>query len=89
MITSSPRGFTPLIENDLFMDVHPVTAGIDPDPSAPRNRVCRMCATEILLWGLKEWWVLERRKGFLEEQILKRPDCLDGAMCSRQKDHGE
>ena len=88
MIMSMPRGFAPLIESDIFLDVHPVTAGTDPDPSAPRNRICRMCATEILLWGLREWWVIERRKGFLDEGILKRPDCPEGMACSRQKHHG-
>ncbi|EKM49511.1 uncharacterized protein PHACADRAFT_106383 [Phanerochaete carnosa HHB-10118-sp] len=89
MITGTPRGFAPLIESDLFMDVHPVSPGVDPDPSAPRNRICRMCATEVLLWGFKEWWVHERKKGFLEEHILRRPDCPEGVQCQRQKDPGE
>jgi hypothetical protein len=89
MISSMPRQFAPLIESDLFMDVHPVSPGVDPDPTAPRNRICRMCATEVLLWGLKEWWVQERKKGFLEDHIAKRPDCPDGGGCGRQKDAGE
>lgn len=89
MISNMPRGFVPLIESDLFMDVHPVAPGIDPDPAAPRNRICRMCATEVLLWGLKEWWVQERKKGFLEDHVSRRPDCPGGSGCGRQKDAGK
>lgn len=89
MILRTPRQFAPLIESDLFVDVHGVTPGVDPDPSAPRNRICRMCATEILLWGLREWWIQERKKGFLEEALLKRPDCPEGNTCSRQRDQGQ
>ncbi|KAI0699101.1 hypothetical protein BC835DRAFT_1332276 [Cytidiella melzeri] len=87
MISRTPRQFAPMIESDLFIDVHGVTPGTDPDPSAPRNRICRMCATEVLLWGLREWWIKERKKGFLEDSILKRPDCLEGSQCIRQKEH--
>ncbi|KAF8630967.1 hypothetical protein AX17_005323 [Amanita inopinata Kibby_2008] len=84
-IQSQPRGFQPLIELDIFNDVHGVAAGIDPDPQAPRNRICRLCAAEVLLYGLKDWWVRERQKGFLEETVLRRQDCLDGVACTRQK----
>ncbi|THH30718.1 hypothetical protein EUX98_g3453 [Antrodiella citrinella] len=76
----------PLFDLDLFMDVHAVSGGTDPDPNGPRQRICRVCATEVLLWGLREWWVQERKKGFLEEEIMKRPDCPEGTGCSRQKD---
>lgn len=88
MVLRTHRQFAPLIESDLFVDVHGVAGGTDPDPSAPRNRICRMCATEILLWGLREWWIQERKKGFLEGDVMKRPDCAEGGTCSRQKDHG-
>jgi len=84
-IQSQPRGFQPLIEMDLFSDVHGVAAGIDPDPAAPRNRICRVCAAELLLYGLKDWWIRERQKGFLEETVLGRQDCPDGSNCTRQK----
>lgn len=89
MILRSPRQFAPLIESEIFLDVHGVAAGVDPDPSAPRTRVCRMCAAEVLFWGLREWWAQERKKGFLEEHVLKRPDCVEGMQCPRQKDQGE
>ncbi|PFH53892.1 hypothetical protein AMATHDRAFT_53537 [Amanita thiersii Skay4041] len=84
-ILSQPRGFQPLIELDLFNDVHGVAAGIDPNPQAPRNKICRICSSEVLLYGLKDWWVRERQKGFLEESILSRKDCPDGNSCTRQK----
>ncbi|KZT12057.1 uncharacterized protein LAESUDRAFT_733924 [Laetiporus sulphureus 93-53] len=86
-IQSQPRQFAPLIELDLFMDVHGVAGGVDPDLNAPRNRICRVCATEVFLWGLRDWWVRERRKGFLADWVVKRPDCPEGSLCSRQKDH--
>ena len=70
------------------MEVHAVAGGVDPDPAAPRQRICRVCATEVLLWGLRDWWVQERKKGFLEEEVMKRPDCAEGSRCSRQKEHG-
>ncbi|KAJ8595226.1 hypothetical protein M405DRAFT_857457 [Rhizopogon salebrosus TDB-379] len=85
-IQSQPSGFRPLIELDLFVDIHSVTAGIDENPNAPRNRICRHCATEVMLWGIKEWWIRERQKGFLEETVTRRPDCKEGSSCSRQKD---
>lgn len=85
-IHSQPNGFRPLIELDLFVDIHSVTAGIDENPDAPRNRICRQCATEVMLWGIKDWWIRERQKGFLEETVTRRPDCKEGTSCSRQKD---
>ncbi|OJT13976.1 hypothetical protein TRAPUB_9460 [Trametes pubescens] len=84
---TQPRGFAPLIELDLFMDLHPVPGGIDPDPNAPRTRICRMCSAEVLLYGLRDWWIRERKKGFLEEHVMARPDCAQGGQCPRQKDH--
>ena len=52
------------------------------------RRICRVCATEILLWGIRDWWVRERAKGFLEEHILARKDCPAGNACENQKDMG-
>ncbi|KAI0670758.1 hypothetical protein C8Q78DRAFT_1031781 [Trametes maxima] len=86
-IQGQPRQFAPLIELDLFVDLHPVPGGVDPDPNAPRTRICRMCAAEVLLYGLRDWWIRERKKGFLEEQVMARPDCPQGSQCLRQKDH--
>ncbi|KAF5330255.1 hypothetical protein D9758_014442 [Tetrapyrgos nigripes] len=85
-VQGQPQQFRPLLELDLFSDMHPVSGGTDPDPSVPRQKICRHCATEVLLWGLKEWWVRERLKGHLEEHILARKDCPEGNSCSRQKD---
>ncbi|EPQ54559.1 hypothetical protein GLOTRDRAFT_77157 [Gloeophyllum trabeum ATCC 11539] len=85
-LQGQPRGFAPLIELELFSDVHGVVAGTDPDPTAPRSRICRLCATEVLLWGLRDWWIRERQKGLLDESIVKRMDCPDGSGCQKQKD---
>jgi E3 ubiquitin-protein ligase CHFR len=48
-----------------------------------------VCAAEVLLYGLREWWIRERQKGFLEESVLGRKDCPDGTACTRQKILGE
>jgi hypothetical protein len=48
-----------------------------------------MCAADVLLWGLREWWVRERQKGFLDEDVLKRQDCSQGQQCDKQNDLGE
>ena len=87
-LQSQPTGFKSLIELDLFVDLHGVAPGIDPNPDAPRTRICRLCAAEVLLWGLKEWWIRERQKGFLDEAVSKRKDCPEGSGCSKQKDLG-
>ncbi|KAF8073617.1 hypothetical protein FPV67DRAFT_756803 [Lyophyllum atratum] len=85
-IQSQPRAFKPLMELELFSDLHGVAAGTDPDPEAPRNNICRHCSAEVFLWGLREWWVRERQKGFLEEHVVSRKDCPDGRACDRQMD---
>lgn len=84
-IQSQPRGFTPLLEQDIFNDVHVVPAGPEPNLEGPRNSICRICATEILLWGIRDWWIRERKKGIVEDG---RKDCPDGSGCDRQKDNG-
>ncbi|KAK0221886.1 hypothetical protein IW262DRAFT_1315498 [Armillaria fumosa] len=85
-IQSQPHGFQPLLKLELFRDVHPVVAGTDPDPAAPRQKICRACATEVLLWGLKDWWLRERQKGIAEGHVPSREDCPEGSRCSRQTD---
>ncbi|THH15848.1 hypothetical protein EW146_g4694 [Bondarzewia mesenterica] len=86
-IQSQPRKFAPLIELETFMDVHNVASGADPGIDSPRERICRLCATEVLLWGLKDWWVRERKKGFLDESVTSRRDCPEGSGCHLQKEH--
>ncbi len=89
MIIASPRQFAPLLEAELFVDMYNVVPGEDVDHSASRNRICRLCATEVMLWGLRAWWLQERKKGLLEESVLKRPDCPEGRMCELQRDYSE
>ncbi|ESK85260.1 ring finger domain-containing protein [Moniliophthora roreri MCA 2997] len=84
-IKIQPRQFAPLIEQDIFLD-----NASDPNQSSesPRESICRRCATEIFFWGLKDWWVRERQKGFVEEAIAGRKDCPNGPECARQRDLG-
>lgn len=70
------------------MESHHVAGGTDEDPSAPRALICRHCATEVLLWGLKEWWVRERDIAYQNGQLPRRPDCQAGSGCGQQKDLG-
>ncbi|TFK40665.1 hypothetical protein BDQ12DRAFT_679831 [Crucibulum laeve] len=86
-LQSQPYGFAPLFEQELFTEIHNVASvGPDPGPDAPRSRICRLCATEVLLYGLRDWWIRERQKGFLDESVTSRQDCPDGGMCRRQSD---
>lgn len=86
-IQGSPTGFAPLLALDIFADLHAVGVGaVDPDPAAPRRRICRLCAAEVLLWGLRDWWARERAKGAVSVDVLRRADCLEGRLCTRQKD---
>ena len=87
-IQSQPNGFRPLIEQELFVDIHSVAGGIDPDPTAPRRSICRMCATEVFLYGLRDWWIRERRKAIREGILEARKDCSDGATCGLIGDPG-
>ena len=72
------------MELELFTDVHGVAAGVDSNPEAPRNRICRLCATEVL--QPRDWWTGERQKGFLDEAVSKRQDCPEGSGCGKQRD---
>lgn len=34
---------------------HAVASSVDPKCQPPQSWACRLCAAQILLWGLKEW----------------------------------
>lgn len=87
-IQAQPSGFRPLIELEIFVESHHVAGGTDEDPSAPRALICRHCATEVLLWGLKDWWVRERDAACQNGQLPRRPDCQAGSGCGQQRDLG-
>lgn len=105
---SRPNKFAPLIEMDLFTDIHGVpappyypsrsssrasassssSANEDtrhihnpPAPDANRQRICRLCAAEVLLYGVKDWWVRERRKAVKDGKLPERKDCEHGRDC--------
>lgn len=65
-----------------------MTESPEPNPVS-RARICRLCAAEVFFWGLKDWWIRERQKGFLEPDITSRPDCPRGDACVHQKDPGK
>lgn len=88
-IQNTSERFTPLFDQDLFTEIHGVAGGVDPDPTAPRQKICRWCATEVFLWGIRDWWIRERRKGGVSAVILDKPDCPSGKSCRNQKDPGE
>lgn len=85
-IQNTPEQFTPLFDQDLFTEIHGVAGGVDPDPTAPRQKICRWCAAEVFLWGIRDWWIRERRKGRVSAAILSKPDCTSGKSCRNQKD---
>ncbi|KAL5482947.1 hypothetical protein ACEPAI_9542 [Sanghuangporus weigelae] len=85
-IQAQPEGFHPLIEQELFMDMHGVSGGTDPGPTAPRRLICRLCAAEVFLYGLRDWWIRERQKAVIEGKLEERRDCLDGPSCGQLSD---
>lgn len=85
-IVKQPQGFTALIDSGAFDDIHNVSGGEDPDPSAPRRRICRLCAAQVLVYGLKGWWIRERKKAKASGNFLIREDCPQGENCGRQVD---
>ncbi|KAH6912790.1 hypothetical protein BKA70DRAFT_1370273 [Coprinopsis sp. MPI-PUGE-AT-0042] len=83
-LLSQPRGLLPLLESDAFSEIN--GSGPENVPQGPHNRICRVCAYEVLIWGMREWWVRERQKGLLDPSILRRPDCHEGSRCQRQRE---
>ena len=76
-----PDGFRPLFDEGVFADIHAVPAGVDPDPAAPRRNICRSCATEVFLYGLRDWWLRERSKAISNGSLIAKPDCPFGKDC--------
>ncbi|QRW27601.1 Zinc finger, C3HC4 type (RING finger) protein [Rhizoctonia solani] len=67
-----------------------------PPPSPPRRRrICRECATEVFLSGLKDWWSREMRTSIGKERlpvwVVSRRVCENGETCSEQinNDHAK
>lgn len=85
-IQSTPEQFTPLFDQDLFTEIHGVAGGVDPDPTAARQKICRWCATEVFLWGIRDWWIREKKKGQTSTANADKPDCASGKSCGNQKD---
>jgi E3 ubiquitin-protein ligase CHFR len=84
-ILARPDGFQRLIEEEIFLDLYPnATTLPDADPEAPRQRICRVCASEVFLWGLKGWWHRERMNGHVDPEVMARKDCPDGTSCIEQ-----
>ncbi|KIK57176.1 hypothetical protein GYMLUDRAFT_46424 [Collybiopsis luxurians FD-317 M1] len=84
-----PQQFKAMIESGIFSTDAHIDPSIDTSSSSstPPSRICRQCACEIFLNGLKEWWIRERKKGFVEQSVMDRKDCPDGSECNMQKDY--
>ena len=87
-IQTQREGFQPLFDEGIFSEIHNVPAGIDPDPSAPRRYICRVCATEVFLYGLRDWWIRERRKAIKDGVFPQKPNCISGRACESLNDPG-
>jgi len=84
-ILARPDGFQRLIEEDVFVDLYPNANPLhDSDPQAPRQRICRICASEVFIWGLKGWWYQQRISGHVDPEVMGRKDCPDGSSCGEQ-----
>ncbi|KAG8763185.1 hypothetical protein FRC11_005612 [Ceratobasidium sp. 423] len=64
-----------------------------PPPSSRRRRVCRECATEVFLSGLKDWWGREMRTPIGKERlpvwVVSRQMCGNGEACADQMNNGQ
>ncbi|CUA68171.1 hypothetical protein RSOLAG22IIIB_03410 [Rhizoctonia solani] len=66
-----------------------------PPPSSRRRRICRECATEVFLSGLKDWWAREMRTPIGKERlpvwVISRQVCESGEACVEQmnNDHAK
>jgi len=84
-LQSQHTGFWRL--SDDFGTLHRIAA-LRESNSGSSKLICRLCAAEVFFWGLRDWWIRERQKGFLEPDITGRPDCPGGDACVHQKDPG-
>ncbi|KAJ1309623.1 hypothetical protein OPQ81_006392 [Rhizoctonia solani] len=72
-----------------------VPAPPPPPPSSRRRRICRECATEVFLSGLKDWWAREMRTPIGKERlpvwVVSRRVCESGEACAEQmnNDHAK
>ncbi|CAE7195726.1 unnamed protein product [Rhizoctonia solani] len=61
---------------------------VPPLPSSRRRRICRECATEVFLSGLKDWWAREMRTPIGKERlpvwVASRQVCESGETCAEQ-----
>ncbi|KEP53223.1 putative RING finger protein [Rhizoctonia solani 123E] len=59
-----------------------------PTPPSRRRRICRECATEVFLSGLKDWWAREMRTPIGKERlpvwVVSRQVCGSGDACAEQ-----
>ncbi|CAE6435348.1 unnamed protein product [Rhizoctonia solani] len=66
-----------------------------PPPSSRRRRICRECATEVFLSGLKDWWAREMCTPIGKERlpvwVVSRQTCGNGDACAEQlnNDHAK
>lgn len=64
-----------------------------PASSAPRRRrICRECATEVFMNGLKDWWAREMHTVIGRERlpvwVVARKMCEHGEVCTEQSNYG-
>lgn len=74
------------VVNDTAANVHS-----PPAPDANRNRICRLCAAEVLIYSIKSWWIRERRNAVKKGKMQERKDCEHGRNCDDINDpaHGK
>lgn len=70
------------------------TSSANPSAALPRRRrVCRECATEIFIHGLKDWWAREMATTLGKERlpawVTARKMCENGEGCTEQGSYGE
>ncbi|CAE6441856.1 unnamed protein product [Rhizoctonia solani] len=79
----------PIPPSTTSISTSPLASSIPvPTPPSRRRRICRECATEVFLSGLKDWWAREMRTPIGKERlpvwVVSRQVCGSGEACVEQ-----
>jgi hypothetical protein len=87
-----PRPATAAPSSSTASQPAPSVSSAAPATVPRRRRVCRECATEVFVHGLKDWWAREMRTTLGMERlpvwVVGRKMCDDGEDCNEQGNYG-
>jgi hypothetical protein len=79
--------------NDEERSSSPAPAATSPSNRLRLNKICRNCSASVFFWGARNWWITERAKAVLTnelpEEVRKRKDCETLGTCDQELDNCE